>query len=303
MEQQPMKTSLKKTAIILSGLGILIGVIGFLNHPHKHSTDTLHYSKAIIAATVSACNAKGDKCIPSSKALRDIYGSLDVVYNVGIIKNKGVASVTHAFTVQRDEKLFAVFLSEFNSLDNGGIAACHVCSAPLGMAVYELKKNWQLVKAEPHVANIGSWGNAFSGDLLLQKEQASYYVRTDTHFYILLSNGYIAQGYLNKVLEVIKITYAPTPQIEWLGHIPARESNGNCGGDTSNPDWHVTDIILTDLNQSPVIVYTKHETKACTSNPPPTISSTVSYLYHPVQKKFLKTSTYLDELEARQPTY
>ncbi|MGE0108829.1 MAG: hypothetical protein AB7S81_03555 [Bdellovibrionales bacterium] len=271
----------------------------------KQSAEALRFSKIKSPdVDVPACNQTGDKCITSYQALRDIYNHKGVVYyNVALLKDTKVATVTHSFTVQRNGKLFAVFLTQLNTLNNGSIDAYHAASAPLGMAVYEFKDNWQLMKAVSHVVNMGSWGNSFSGELLLQEKQASYYVSKDTHFYILLSNSYLGQGYYSDDIEVIKITYAPTHQIEWLGHIPARESNGNCGGDTSNPDWHVTDIILTDSSQSPVIVYTKHETKACTSNPPPTISSTVSYLYHPIQKKFLKTSTYLDELEARQPTY
>ncbi|MDR3448160.1 MAG: hypothetical protein P4M15_00140 [Alphaproteobacteria bacterium] len=253
----------------------------------KHESESLSKNLTVKKAdfTICAPDQAVDKkeCISSSEILSDIYKLSELTNGVGVTE-QGIVSVTHAIQYKDKTDLYAIFLTQLNEFQNGAASDCHACGAALGIVVYQSHNGWKLFAAAPVVVkDLGSWGRTFNGDVDIRSTGPE-------ELYVMLKNGYMAQGYESEEMNFISIhgnsdAYEKS-NIQYMGGLEI--GSDNCGGnDGEGTSWEGVNIRIQKPNAKLLISYDKNQIACGDNNDRKIISSApVTYVYDWAAKKF-----------------
>jgi len=204
-------------------------------------------------------------CINELTPLMDLYAGngVDSIGSFGVMPGFGAFSIVKSIKYNDGKDWYAIFITQANIFQGGGLSTCHACGAVLGVAIYQKHNQWKLFAKSNKLKTMGSYGRVLGYPVADAVEISSGGAEK---FIIALKSTDSGMGYSSGSLALIGVSPVGVNQydspIRYLGDLTT--FNSDCG--TSAPqgdDWVGTWNY--DWSESPPIInFTKKFRKNCT---------------------------------------
>jgi len=227
-------------------------------------------------------------CISEFTPLTELYAGngVDSIGSFGVMPGLGAFSIVKSIKYNDGKDWYAIFITQANIFQGGGLSTCHACGAVLGIAIYQKHNQWKLFAKSNRLKTIGSYGRILGYPVADAVEISSGGAEK---FIIALKSSDGGMGYTSGLLTLIGVSPVGVNQYEspirYLGSITT--SNSDCGTSAPQGDDWVGSWTYDWSESPPNINLTKKFRKNCTDEVIKDSQLTIRYKYDGMANNYI----------------